>query len=45
MFAIFMIVLVAALYLTDRWLGTRSGIKKANIPRGTAKKFVASRKR
>jgi hypothetical protein len=45
MFALFMIVLVAALYLTDRWLDARAGMKKANIPRGTAKKFVPSRRK
>jgi hypothetical protein len=45
MFAIFMIVLVGALWLTDRWLGTRVGNKKANIPKGASRKFVASRKR
>jgi hypothetical protein len=45
MFALFMIVLVGTLYLTDRWLGTRAGMKKANIPRGTAKKFVPSRRK
>jgi hypothetical protein len=45
MFAIFMIVLVGALWFTDRWLGTRAGKKKANIPRGASKKFVPSRRK
>jgi hypothetical protein len=45
MFALFMIALVGALWLTDRWLGTRVGMKKANVPRGTTKKFVPSRKK
>jgi hypothetical protein len=45
MFAIFMICLVGALWLTDRWLGTRAGMKKANIPKGASKKFVPSRKK
>jgi len=45
MFALFMIVLVGALWLTDRWLGTRAGMKKANVPRGTAKKFVPTRRK
>jgi hypothetical protein len=45
MFALFMIILVGALWLTDRWLGTRAGMKKANVPRGTAKKFVPTRRK
>jgi hypothetical protein len=45
MFALFMIALVGALWLTDRWLGTRAGNKKANIPRGARQKFVPSRKK
>jgi len=45
MFAVFMIVLVGALWLTDRYLGTRAGMKKANIPKGASKKFVPTRRK
>jgi hypothetical protein len=45
MFALFMIVLVGALWLTDRYLGTRAGNKKANIPKGAAKEIRTSRRK
>lgn len=45
MFALFMIALVGALFFIDRYLGTRAGTKKANIPRGASRKFVPSRRK